>query len=86
MSEKTLSDLPGVNVEIDKSQWVRVHFCYTFMDAETEKRVKTYRSKSVANREITKWLNRADHNFCQAYHYDSEQWYRHETHTVYKAP
>ncbi len=84
MSEKTLSDLLGINVEIDKSQWVRVHFCYTFMDAETEKRVKTYRSKSVAKREITKWLNKAGHNFCKAYHYDSQEWYRHEPYTAYR--
>lgn len=80
------STLLGMNIEIDKSQWVRVRFCYTFMDAETEKRSQIYRSKSVAKREITKWLNKADHNFCHAYHYDDEKWYRHETQTIYKAP
>lgn len=85
MSEKTLSELLGVNAKINKSEWVQVHFCYTFMDAEVEKRVKTYRTKAVAKREITKWLNKAEHHFCKAYHHDTEKWYRHETHTIYKA-
>jgi len=65
--------------EIDKSQWVQVHFCYVFIDAETEKRVKTYRNKSVAKREITKWLNKKSYNFCKAYHYDEDKWYRYES-------
>lgn len=86
MSDNALSNLLGMNIEIDQSQWVRVHFCYTFMDAEAEKRVNTYRSKSVAKREITKWLNKAGHNFCKSYHYDSQEWFRHETYTAYKAP
>lgn len=86
MSDNKLSKFLGVNIQIDKSQWVQVHFCYTFMDAETEKRVNTYRSKSVAKREITKWLNKAENNFCKSYHYDSHEWYRHETYTAYKAP
>lgn len=67
-----------MNIKIDKSQWVRVHFCYTFIDTETEKRVKTYRSKSVAKREITKWMNREPYYFCKAYHYDEDKWYRYD--------
>ncbi|WP_417536666.1 hypothetical protein [Methylophaga sp.] len=86
MSEDTISKLLGVKIEIDKSEWVHVNFCYTFMDAEVEKRVKTYRTKAAAKREITKWLNKGDHHFCKAYYYDSDTWYRHETHTAYKAP
>jgi hypothetical protein len=62
---------------VDKSDWVQVHFCYVFMDGEAEKKVKTYQKKSIAQREITKWMKKARWNFCEAYHYDTDKWYSH---------
>jgi hypothetical protein len=74
-----ISWLDELTKNTDKSQWVKVSFCFMFMDGETEKRVKVYRSKSIANREINKWLKKSTINFCRSYEYGTEQWFIHQT-------
>ena len=60
-----------------KSECVQVHFCYISIDTEVEKRVRTYASTSTAKRQITRWLNSSNNNFCRSYQYSNENWYVH---------
>lgn len=63
----------------DKSEWVQVHFCMMFIDGQLTKRIKTYSKKSIAQREITKWLKRSTNNFCRSYEFGTDKWFTHGT-------